>query len=182
MQLLCGSAVSPLGMLCFGLGAALPLPGQDKPIEAWWLTATFTPSQTAYESLSVKEIDPAWERIAILNYDSLPRDAKPDLDWMHKEGFVFQVDNYFKRTGKTDREICGVFEDQSGQKGRFLLVLEKTGSSPWKVAYLHRENGEAGFSILARKPAALYWGTCLQCDEFSRLRVAQGTFHLEAAP
>ncbi len=156
--------------------------GQQKPIEAWWLNATFTPSQTAYESLAVKAINPAWVTMSVLTYASLPPDAKSDLSWMRRDGFVFQVDNYFKRTGVADRELCGVFEDQAGNKGRFLLVLEKTGAGPWKVAFLHQEAGEAGFSIFARKSTGLYWGTCMQCGEFSRLRAKDGKFHIEAAP
>lgn len=167
--------------LTVGLMVAWASRGQDKPNEAWWLNATFMPSQTAYGSLSVKEINPDWVKISLLSYDSLPSDAKPDLNWMRRDGFAFQVDNYFKRTGTTDRALCGVFEDQSGHKGRFLLVLEKVGHGPWKVAFLHREVGDAGFSVFARKATGLYWGTCMQCGEFSRLRMKRGKYYLELA-
>src|SRR5215470_5918890 len=113
-----------LVLLAFGLMAACASRSQEKPIEAWWLNAAFTPSETAYESLPVNEINPSWVKISVLSYASLPPDAKSDLAWMHKDGFVFQVDNYFKRRGVVDRGLSGVFEDKAGQKGRFLLVLE----------------------------------------------------------
>jgi hypothetical protein len=157
-------------------------PGQEKATEAWWLTVTFTPSQTAYESLLVREIDPNWVKMTVLSYAVLPPEAKADLAWMHRDGFAFQVDNYFKRPGVADRELCGVFEDQAGHKGRFLLVLEKKGAGPWKVAFLRQDAGEAGFSVFTRKANALYWGTCMQCDEFARLRLSGGKFSLEEAP
>jgi hypothetical protein len=155
---------------------------QEKPVEAWWLNATFTPSQTEYESLGVKDINPKWIKFTALTYSLLPPDAKPDLAWMRREGFVFQVDNYFKRPGVVDRELSGVFEDEAGRKGRFLLVLERTDGQRWKVAFLHEAAGEAGFSVFVRRAVGLYWSTCMQCDEFARLRMAKGAFRLDTAP
>jgi hypothetical protein len=166
----------------FVLFVALVSTTQDKPVEAWWLHASFSPTETAYESLPVSEINPNWIKIAILSYASLPPDAKEDLGWMHQEGFAFQVDDYFKQERLSDRELCGVFEDHKGRRGRFLLVLEKPNSGRWKVAFLHQEVGEPGFSVLARKPRGLFWAPCMQCDEFSRLRLKQGSFHLESSP
>ncbi len=177
-----GRTTKPLLVLAFGLIAACASPAQEKPIEAWWLNATFTPSQTAYESLPAKKINPNWVKMSVLSYALLPPDAKSDLGWMRRDGFVFQVDNYFKRQGVADRGLCGVFEDQAGRKGRFLLVLERTGTGPWRVAFLHQQAGEAGFSVFYRKGTRLYWGMCMQCDEFSRLRVKEGKLHLEEAP
>jgi hypothetical protein len=169
-------------ILAFGVIAGCVLQGQEKPLEAWWLNAMFTPAQTAYESLGVRDINPEWVKMSVLSYANLPPEAKADLGWMRRDGFVFQVDNYFKRKGLVDRELCGVFKDRAGREGRFLLVLERAAKGPWKVAFLHQEGGKAGFSAFARKPGGLYWGTCMQCDEFSRLQVKNGKFELEMAP
>jgi hypothetical protein len=154
---------------------------QDRPIEAWWLHATFSPTETQYESLPVSAIDPKWTKIAILSYFSLPPDAKEDIRWMQEDGFVFQVDDYFRPDEMSDRELCGVFEDREGHRGRFLLVLERPKVGDWKVAFLHQELGDAGFSVL-RRAKGMFWGTCLQCDEFSRLRMKQKHFYLESSP
>jgi hypothetical protein len=158
------------------------LAAQEKPAEAWWLNASFSPAQETYESLPVSEINPDWVKITVLTYDSLPPQAKEDSGWMRRDGFGFQVDDYFKQEGLSDRELCGVFEDRNGRHGRFLLVLQRPKNGPWKVAFLHRELGEVGFSVLVRRPGGLFWGTCLQCEEFSRLRLKQGSFRLESAP
>lgn len=170
--------------LTFGLGilAALVSTAQDKPFEAWWLRATFLPSKTAYESLLATDISPDWVKISMLSYASLPSEAQADLGWMHRDGFDFRVDNYFKRTNLSDRVLCGVFEDRAGHKGRFLLVLERADKGPWKVSFLHHEIGQAGFSVLLRKQNGLFWGTCMQCGEFGRLRTKQRGFYLEQAP
>lgn len=178
----CGFSWGKLTAVAVVLFVACALVAQDKPVEAWWLHATFTPTETHYESVPLSAINPEWVKITILSFASLPADAKEDLDWMHRDGFRFQVDDYFKQRGMSDRVLCGVFEDRSGRKGRFLLVLQKPKDGGWKVAYLHRETGEPGFSVLVRKPNGLFWGTCMQCEEFSRLRVSRGSFELEQAP
>src|SRR5580693_7476276 len=119
----------------------LGLRAQDKPLEAWWLHATFRPTETTYESLPVTEIDPSWVGIAMLSYALLPPEARADLGWMRRGGFDFTVTDFFKRTSVTDRATTGVFEDREGHKGRFLLVLEKPKDGRWKVAFLHKESG-----------------------------------------
>jgi hypothetical protein len=130
----------------------------------------------------IKEINPEWVKLSVLSYSLLPAEAASDIRWMRRHGFVFQVDNFFKRKGVTDRVLTGVFEDQAGRKGRFLLVLEKQSAGRWKVAFLQHEEPEAGFSVLVRRAGALYWGTCMQCGEFSRLRRKAGKYQLDVAP
>jgi hypothetical protein len=156
---------------------------QEKPAEAWWLSAEFPPTESGYDSFKAESIDPDWAKLSILSYKLLPGAAADDLSWMRTDGFVFQVDNFFKRPGIADRELCGVYQDTSGKTGRFLLVLQRKGkSAPWTVAYVHKESGSAGFSVLRRHGGSLYWGTCLQCDEFSRLKLKNGRFDLVGAP
>jgi hypothetical protein len=154
----------------------------QQPTEAWWLQAVFPVNNTGYGSLKAQDINPAWTKMSVLSYGSLPAEAASDLSWMHKDGFMFETEDFFRRPGVTDKEICGVFEDKSGRQGRFLLVLEKSGPASWKVAYLHEERGSAGFSIFVRKAGKLYWGTCLQCDEFGQLILKDGKFDLNMAP
>jgi hypothetical protein len=122
--------------------------------------------------------------MSVLSYESLPKEARADFDWMHADGFTFQVDDYFKLKGLADRVVCGIFENRTGKQGRFLLVLEKRVGEPWKKAFLHEEAGEAGFSVLVARPAGLYWGTCMQCEEFSQLRFRkkEQDFFLDEAP
>jgi hypothetical protein len=157
---------------------ALPV-GRQRPVEAWWLSARFSPTATTYESLPVTKLDPSWVKVSFLDYDILPRDSQDDVGWMRRDGFVFRVDNFFVLKGATNRVSTGVYEDRTGRRGRFLLVLQKSTGGGWQVAFLHKEPGEAGFSVLRRKSGNLYWGTCLQCDEFVRLVMKHGRFTIE---
>jgi hypothetical protein len=168
--------------LTLALGVVFVLAAQNKPVEAWWLRMAFVPDKTSYESLQGSSINPNWVRFSILDYSALPPEAGPDLPWMRRGGFQFRVDNYFRWKGRIDRELCGVFQDRAGKRGRFLVVLQRTGEGPWSVAFLHQEFGGAGFSILRRNPRGLFWGTCMQCEEFSQLRMTRtGGFSLEPA-
>ena len=155
---------------------------QQKPVEAWWLTAQFSATSADYDSVPVAAINPEWVKVSILDYTSLPPEAKDDLLWMRREGYTFRTDNQFRRKGASDREVVGVYEDRKGRKGRFLLVLERFNKSPWKVAFLHQDPGESGFSVLVRRQTGLYWSACMQCSESSRLRVSRDGFFLETAP
>jgi hypothetical protein len=155
---------------------------QDAPIDAWWLHVTFVPTESAYESIPITQINSKWVKMSVLSYESLPPEARADIAWMRRGGFDFRVDNYFRRNGLTNRVICGVFEDRARHKGRFLLVLEKPSVGSWKVVLLHEELGEAGFSVLLRNARGLFWAPCMQCGEFSRLQMKGGTFKLEELP
>jgi hypothetical protein len=149
---------------------------------AWWVTARFTPSQTAYGNLRIADINPSWDKLLVLDDASVLAQAKPDLVSMSRDGFAFQVNNFFKRPGISDREITGVYQDKSGHSGRFLLVLERAGTGPWKVAYLLPVEGNAGFSVLYRNGETLSWSFCMYCDGGSRLTFRGGQYRLETAP
>jgi len=160
---------------------AVSISTAQEPVDAWWLHAKFVPNDTEYQSLAVAKINPNWLKISILSFAALPPESRADVIWMHRNGFDFEVADFFKRKNLIDRELCGVFEDRAGRKGRFLLVLERRDAGPWKVAFLHQEYGQPGFSVLLRNRTRLYWGTCMRCGEFNRLRLKQGHFYLEPA-
>ena len=149
---------------------------------AWWVTARFTPSQTAYENLRTADINPNWDKMLVLDDVRVPPHAKPDFPSMSRDGFAFQVDNFFKRPGISDREITGVYQDKSGHHGRFLLVLERAGTGPWKVAFLLPVEGDAGFSVFYRNGETLSWSFCMYCDGGSRLTFRGGQYRLETGP
>src|SRR5215471_1265459 len=103
-----------------------------KALEAWWLGVTFQPTQTSYEGLLVRDIDPEWTKLSVLDFSLLPGEAKEDVGWMRRDGFEFVHNGDLNRNGHPDRILCGVFETTQGQKGRFLLVIEKNDSGAWE--------------------------------------------------
>jgi hypothetical protein len=110
----------------------------------------------------------------------MPTEAKADFGWMRKKRFAFQVDQYFKRPGLEDRELCGVYETRDGKRGRFVLVLERRPGSSWKAAFVEQLPGEPGFSVLLRTRKGLLWGRCMMCDgDFEPLVLKKGKYYLD---
>ena len=150
---------------------------QERALEAWWLEAKFSADHTTYEGIDVSTIDPNWSRFTALSYELLPAEAKDDLAWMRKGGFTFVKEGHLGSKRFVDRAVVGVFEDRSGKGGRFLLVLRKDTAGAWRKLFLHQEAGDLGFSVLVTKGSKIYWGTCMQCDEFRKLVInAKGAY------
>jgi hypothetical protein len=167
-------AVASVSLLCANAGQ------QNQELYSWWLRTTFTPADTEYEGLSASAIDPDWAKITMFSYAAMPAEAKADFGWMRRQGFTFQVDQYFKRPGLEDRELCGVYETRGGKRGRFVLVLERKHGSLWKLAYVRKVPDGPTFSVFLRTRKALYWGTCMQCSgEFERLAIKKGKYYLD---
>ena len=167
--------------LTFGLTfflAFIPSHAQTS-MDAWWLTESFKATETTYENLCAAQFDPNWVKFSFLKDEILPSQAKQDLSWMHRDGFKFQIDNAFKRKGIINRALCGVFEDKFRKKGRFIVVLEKTKSTPWKVSFLFEESIDVNFSVLRYLPKGLFWGTCMKCGDFLKLRFQKGKYFLD---
>ena len=159
--------VSLLWILLCVVGGAL---SQDRPLEAW-LRVEFPATETSYQGVDISALEPRWQKIGVLSYGVLPSDANDDIGWMRKEGFAFVKEGNLGAKGFVDRAVVGVFKDRSGNGGRFLLVLRKEPSGAWKKLFLHQEPGERGFSVLVARGGKLYWGTCMQCENFRRLVV-----------
>ena len=157
-------------LLCLVTGTTAAV-SQEKPAEAWWLNATFAPTQTAYEGINASAIDPNWSKMSVLSYDLLPAEAKGDLEWMRRDGFMFVKEWRVGEKGLLQRAVAGVFEDRSGKSGRFLLLLRRAESGGWEKAFLHEEPGDPGFSVLVSRGQKIYWGTCMQCENFRQFVV-----------
>ena len=163
--------------------ASLCLAQLDPSLMAWWLKAKFPPAETEYEGVQVNAIDPDWVKIKVLSFEAMPTEAKSDFGWMREKRLSFKVDEYFKRPGLEDREICGTYQTRSGKLGRFVMVLERKPSAPWKVVLAYQIPDEAGFSVLHRSTKGLLWGDCMQCDgDFWRIRLGKnGKYYIDSS-
>lgn len=138
-------------------------------LDAWWLRVQFPVSDKKHFGLSAEQIDPKWAQYSLISYEALPAEAKPDISWMKRENLAFSSEGDFNKNGLADHAVVGDFKTKDGQAGRFFLVVEKQNTDIWKVIFLHKEIGEAGFSVIAEKDKAIYWAPCMQCGEFRRL-------------
>lgn len=153
--------------------------GEPRALEAWWLNANFPANLSVYEGLDVSTLDPNWAKMGVMAYSDLPAEARDDLQWMHRGRFVFSTEGNLSGRGFHDRAVAGVFVARDGTEGRFLLVLRRARDGTWRKLFIHEERGERGFSVLVVKGGKIYWGTCMQCEDFRRLVVGQGGATLE---
>ena len=159
-----------LALSFFGLNC---IKANADELEAWWLRVQFPVGDQQYLGLNAAEIDPQWARYSLIDFDSLPTEAKPDIASMKSEHLAFKKEGDFNKNGLADQAFVGNFETKDDKTGRFFLIAEKQKADIWKVIFLHKEIGDAGFSVIAEKDKALYWAPCIQCSEFRKL-VKQG--------
>jgi hypothetical protein len=66
--------------------------------------------------------------------------------------------------GRIDKAIVGVYRADTGEVGRFLLVLRAGDGGNWLKHSLIKLPGEARFSWLRNETNQLQWWFCLECD------------------
>lgn len=131
--------------------------------EPWWVTERYQPAQNKIQSIPVKQLDKTWVKASPLTKEKLSEDAVLRLGG--EPSYQFEVEADFNKDGRRDRAMVGVYEDASGAKGRFLLILTEEGRGAWKKAFLEKVPGDPGFSVLVyEEGGSLGWVDCFECD------------------
>lgn len=144
---------------------------------AVWPTMTFVPRGTEIDSIPLSRIDTTWSLATVLSEGMLPaHDSTSPLALDDSVGFRFDGD--FNADGIPDRAMVGVYRDTTGTEGSFLLILTRTDSAGWSMAFVATEPGEPRFSVLVRDPTALIWAECMTCERWRPLYWAQGQYEL----
>jgi len=132
---------------------------------AWWVKATFEPREEMVEGVPLRDIDRKWLRASALRAADLPAEAAEKGETPEAYGFALALEADLDGDGSLERAVVGVFQTRSGEVGRFLLILGRSGpTAPWTKRALFSETGAAGFSALAMKNTTLLWVTCFECD------------------
>jgi len=145
---------------------------------AWWLLIRYQPDGTNILSIPISEIDPSWSFADPLSKkDAVPPEELDDFERNYEsDGFSFSKDGDFNADGKRDRAVVGVYKDKSGQTGRFLLILTEVQRNKWVKSFLHKNPGEARFSILRVEDGHLVWYFCMGCDIYSPVKWEKGRY------
>lgn len=131
---------------------------------AWWVTATFEATDTAVESIPVKDLDRTWVAASPLREERLGAGAREPGESLKDNDAAFQLEGDFNRDGKRDRAVVGVYRTATGATGGFLLILGRDGGDRWKKRALFK-NPEGRFSALTATSAGqLAWAFCFECD------------------
>ena len=114
----------------------------------WTHTVRFVPGSTEIAGLPIRKIDPSWVRASALRDLEMPREAEVRGESVTDHGGSFSLRHDFDSDGVAETAIVGVYSDQAGETGRFLLILSDSATHRSRLRAKFMVPGEPGFSFL----------------------------------
>ncbi len=129
---------------------------------AWWLRPEFAPVDTHIRGIPVKELDSSWSLASEISKEAICEDAvyENGLDLIEELQLSFSVLGDFNHDGVEDLALIGLYENNNGKRGTFLLVLSREKSGKWKKSFLETRGR---FAVLSKKEQIIV-SFCLGCD------------------
>lgn len=152
--------------------AFVTIEGDLKSI-AWWVLADFHPFTTEVRGIPAREIRETWCKATEFRKDLIPRELlfEGGTDAMAAANMSFAIEGRFDGTATKQAALVGVFEECSGQKGRFILVLDQSVEGKPKVRFVYALRTDHQFGALQKGDdnSIVAWA-CMECDNFSVLK------------
>ena len=152
--------------------AFVTIQGDLKSI-AWWVLADFHPSTTEVRGIPAREIRKSWCKATEFRKDLIPRELlfEGGTDAMAAANMSFAIEGSFDGTGTTQVALVGVFEECSGQKGRFILILDQPANGKPSIRFVNALRTDRQFGALQKGDdnSIVAW-TCMECDNYAVLK------------
>src|SRR5579871_4322013 len=150
-----------LAVLCGTFVLAMsPTPGQqsfvtikgDLTSTAWWVLAEFHPVTTEVRGIPAGQIRKGWCKATEFRKDLIPRELLFDgqTDVMASAGLSFAVEGQFDHSAANQVALVGVYQECSGQKGRFILILDQSASGKAKIRFVNAAPSDHQFGALEK--------------------------------
>lgn len=133
---------------------------------AWWLRAQFRPIEREIRGIPVTGLDPSWQFASELRKDLLVKEVlgEDGSAQMENYGLHFIRSGDFNKDGVEDLALVGVYQDRTGTRGNFLVVLTKADTGGWRKVFLKSWPGKASFLALGLNGNKLPLWSCMGCD------------------
>ena len=131
---------------------------------AWWLRTEFVPVHKQIRGIPLHQLDSSWNLASELTSESVPKELLYDngTDIMKENGVSFSRSGDFNHDGVEDLALIGVYQNETGKQGSFILILTKDTAGNWQKSFL--ENlGEPNFATLSKNDPMEIW-FCMYCD------------------
>lgn len=152
-----------------------PKAEQDAPTAAWWYSMNFEPTSATIHGIDVRAIDKGWRRATALDTRLLEgRISQNDVQQFRASPLSFSLLADLDGDGASEEFFVGVFENEEGGKGRFVVVARDG-----RAVQLFEEGGTTGFSALLRDEDLIRWYKCMECGEFESIKWSDGAYVLE---
>jgi hypothetical protein len=135
---------------------------------AWYLRAEFRALHKRVRGIPVKKLRNDWCAATELTKEMVPSEflVVDGQDTMAATGLSFAVDGFFDNTGIEQTALVGVYESCSGQKGGFLLIVDKSSVFTGKIRFVLAYPTVHPFAALAIRPGeGLLVMNCMDCDD-----------------
>jgi len=131
---------------------------------AWYLRTSLDPQDTSVLGLPITVLDSTWARGMVLSPSVLPSEAAKDSATRASQNFWYGLAGDFNKDGRPDRAVVGVYRSTKGSKGRFALIVTRSGAG-WQKAFSVGMTGPTDVTFLARGSGdTLVWNDCVECD------------------
>ena len=137
----------------------------------WWVTMDFEPNGSEIGGLALTQLDSSWVSATALTDNLLPDEAFPQGSSIRIRGGAFEVLGDLAGDDGVKKAIVGVYRADTGEVGRFLLVLTAEEGGNWSRHSLIKQPGRAGFSWLRSQTNRLEWWFCFDCDHMCTVDV-----------
>ena len=152
--------------------AFVTIEGDAKSI-AWWVLADFHPSTTEVRGIPASRIDKSWCKATEFRKELIPRELlfEGGTDAMAAADMSFAIEGPFDGTATRQVALVGVFQECSGPKGRFILILDQPADGKPKIRFVDAVRTDRQFGALKRGDdnSIIAW-TCMECDNASILK------------
>jgi len=141
------------------------------------LDALVVPTDAAAYGIPAAKLDHAFVKVSVLTRamfcDQVTSKGAPvDLSTA-----AFRLDRDFDADGKPDSAFVGTYENATGGRGVFLVVVRQLGKPKQKILFFAKqENTDAAVSYLTLQGDILSWWTCFACKVSEDFRFGKNGF------
>ncbi|MGY8685935.1 hypothetical protein Q2941_50855 [Bradyrhizobium sp. UFLA05-153] len=145
----------------------------DLKYAAWWVLADFHPFTTEVRGIPANKINKSWGKATEFRKDLIPRELlfEGGADAMAAADVSFVIEGRFDGTAARQVALVGVFQECSGPKGRFILILDQPAEGKAKVRFVSAFRTDRQFGALQKgSDNSIVALDCMECDSGSVLK------------
>jgi hypothetical protein len=145
----------------------------DLKTTAWWGLADFEPFTAEVRGIPASQIRKNWCKATEFRKDLIPRELlfENGSDEMDQAQLSFALEGHFDGSPMTQVALVGVYQECSGKKGRFILIIDRPAGGPSGIRFVNAVETDRQFGALAKgKDNTLVAWACMECDIYSVLK------------
>lgn len=140
---------------------------------AWWVLADFHPFTTDVRGIPANQIRKNWCKATEFRKDLIPSELlfREGSDEMEDSKLAFAVEGRFDGSAANQVALVGVYQECTGQKGRFILILDQLTNGKAKIRFVDALPIDHQFGALAKgENNTIEVWACMECDGRSVLK------------